>query len=181
MFAAKRNIDSTGNDSINSTGDGANFEINHYTSSVKILNKTYLYGFCVKFSEVEDTTENYDIEIASNIEDKMDYNEITLYKEIFFDCDYYIDDVEAILEEIPRRQRILSKINNKYKRFKMFEKWDNKDELCELVYKDLYRTIENDQSSGDMYLEDAELAIQALMYYSFTKCKLLDPIPKDDR
>ncbi|MEK5069613.1 hypothetical protein [Sporosarcina sp. FSL K6-1508] len=178
MFANKGNIDSTGNNTINNTGERAQFEINHYANPQQILNKTYLYGFCVKFSEVEDTAESYDTEIASDIEEKMDYNEIDLYKEIFFECDHYIDDVEAILEEIPRRQRILSKINNKYKRFKKFEKWNDKDELCEWVYNYLYETIENDQSSGDIFLEDAELAIQALMYYSFTKCKLLDPIPK---
>lgn len=83
MFANKGNIDSTGNNTINNTGERAQFEINHYANPQQILNKTYLYGFCVKFSEVEDTAESYDTEIASDIEEKMDYNEIDLYKEIF--------------------------------------------------------------------------------------------------
>ncbi|RLQ89996.1 hypothetical protein [Falsibacillus albus] len=178
MVGNRRNIDSNGDHTINSTGDGATFEINHYAGQNKILNRTYLFDFCVQFSELEDASEDYDTELTSDFEGKMDYNEIDLYKEIFFECDHYLDDVESILEGIPRRERILKKINTKYKKLKRFSQWENKDEICEGVYQYLFETIENDNKSKDMYLEDAELAIHALMYYAFTKCKLLDPIPK---
>lgn len=177
MFPKKSNIENHGDSAVNNTGDGAKFEIHHHNGSQKILNRTYLYDFCVQFSEVEDNNESYSTEVTSDIEEKMDYNEIELYKEIFFECDHYIDDVELILEGIPRRQRILSKINNKYRRLKAFEKWQSKDQICEWVYNYLIETIENDKNAGDIILEDVELAIHALMYYTFTKCKLLDPIP----
>ncbi|QDP39447.1 hypothetical protein [Radiobacillus deserti] len=178
MVGNKKNIDSQGDNTINNTGEGARFEINHYAGQKKILNRTYLFDFCLKFSEVDDVPDGYDADFTSDFEGKMDYNEIDVYKEIFFECDHYLDDVESILEEIPRRQRILSNINTKYKKLKRFGKWDNKDELCEGVYNYLIETIQNDDNSKDIYLEDAELAIHALMYYAFTKCKLLDPIPK---
>ncbi|MFJ7471655.1 hypothetical protein ACIQWI_24320 [Peribacillus frigoritolerans] len=177
MVGNKRNIDSNGDNSINNTGDGAQFEINNYVGQKKILNRTYLFDFCLKFSEVEDAPEVYDADLTSDFEGKMDYNEIDVYKDIFFECDHYLDDVEIILEGIPRRQRILSNINTKYKKIKRFGQWDNKDELCEGVYDYLIEAIQNDNNSKSIFVEDVELAIHALMYYAFTKCKLLDPIP----
>ncbi|PEC81957.1 hypothetical protein [Bacillus cereus] len=181
MFANKRNIENNGPNAVNNTGDGATFEINYnYTNTPKRLNRTYLYEFCVGFSEVDDSPADYNTERISGIEEKMGYNEIELYKKIFFECDYYIDDVEIILKGIPRRQRILSKISFMYQRFKKFENWENKDELCERVYSTLFEMVENDSNSSEMFLEDAELAIHALMYYAFTKCKLLDPLPKKE-
>lgn len=172
-----KNIDSTGDNTINNTGDGAKFEINNYTGQKRILNRTYLFDFCLKFSEVEDTADSYDGNLTSDFEGKMDYNEIDVYKDIFFECDHYLEDVETILEGIPRRQRILSNINNKYKKLKRFGQWEHKDELCEGVYNYLIEAIQNDNNSELIYVEDAELAIHALMYYAFTKCKLLDPVP----
>jgi hypothetical protein len=177
VLGNKGNIESDGDHAINNTGNGNVFEINYNKSSRIIINRTYLYEFCVKFSSIEDISE-YSIEITSDIEDKMDYNEISVYKELFSECDHYLDDVESILEEIPNRQRILSLINFKYKRLKGLDEWKHKDELCEKVYQYLIHTVGNDQSSSDIILEDAELAIHALMYYAFVKCKLLDPIPK---
>lgn len=178
MFPKNSNIQNQGANAINNTGNDAKFEFNNYNGGQKILNRTYLYDFCFKFSEVEDILESYNTEVTSDIEEKMNHNELDLYKDIFLDCDHYIDDVEAILEEIPKRQRILSTINNKYKRLKKFADWQNKDQLCEWVYEFLIETIENDHNSGNIFHEDVELAIHSLMYYAFTKCKLLDPIPQ---
>jgi phage pi2 protein 07 len=177
MLANKGNIYSDGHGNLNNTGNGNNFKFEYYFNPIKRLNRTYLYDFCVKFAEIEDGNENYNTAVTSDIEEKMNYNEINLYKEIFLECDHYFDDVELILQEIPNRQRILSKIEFQYKRFKNFDKWKNKDELCEKVYRSLLETIENDQNSSNIIIEDAEIAIHALMYYAFVKCKLLDPVP----
>ncbi len=178
MVGNKRNIDNLGDNAINNTGDGATFEINHYNGQNKILNRTYLFEFCMKFSELDDAQEEYDAEVTSDFEGKMNYNEIEVYKEIFFECDHYLDDVELILEEIPRRQRILRNINTRYKKIKGLSQWKSKDQICEGVYEYLLDKIQNDSNSTDIYDEDVELAIHALMYYAFTKCKLLDPIPE---
>jgi hypothetical protein len=177
MFGNKKNIDSTGDNTINNTGDGVNFEINNYIGQKKILNRTYLFEFCLKFSEVEDAPEDYDAILTSDFEGKMNYNEIDVYKDIFMDCDHYLDDVETILEGIPRRQRILSNINTKYKKLKAFGQLENKDEICEGVYNYLIEVVQNDNNSSGFFVEDIDLAIHSLMYYAFTKCKLLDPIP----
>ena len=179
ILGGKGNIDNSGDHGVNNTGDGNEFTINNnYVSKKKGLNRTYLYDFCLEFSLIEDSSENYETEFASDIEEKMNHNEISLYKDIFYQCDHYFDDVELILEEIPKRQKILSTINFKYMRFKTFENYSSKDELCERVYYYLFETIKNDDNSQDIILEDAEFAINALMYYSFVKCKLLDPLPK---
>jgi len=177
MDGDNRNIDSSGDGTINNTGDRAKFEINNYAGQKKILNRTYLFDFCLKFSEVEDVPDDYETNLTSDFEVKMHYNEIDIYKDIFLECDHYLDDVETILKGITRRQRILSKINTKYKKLKGFGKWESKDELCEGVYNYLIESVQNDNNSTNIYVEDVELAIHALMYYAFTKCKLLDPIP----
>ena len=108
----------------------------------------------------------------------MGYNEIVEYQEIFHDVDHYYDDVEMILEEIPKRERILASIKNHHRRLKRSEEWNNKDELCDLVYDCMMDNIKTVDTVSDMTLEDAELGIHVLMYYAFVKCKLLDPVPK---
>lgn len=176
MFGSERNIRDSGPRSINNTGDGNTFVVNPYPP--KNLNRTYLYDFCYKFAEIEDPPEPYDTELPSNIQSKMNYNEINAYRQVFFDVDHYYDDVELILEEIPKRERILSSIKGKYDRFKRSTVWGNKDELCDLIYDFLMERVENDESSNGIIWEDVELGIKALMYYAFVKCKLLDPVPK---
>ncbi|MFU1796434.1 ABC-three component system protein [Paenibacillus azoreducens] len=179
MLGNRGNIESTGLNSVNNTGNGNHFNIQNHLSAARILNRTYLYDFCEKFSMVDDGSDGYNTNITSGINDKIAYNEISLYKDIFKECDHYYEDVESILEEIPKRQRILTNINIQYRRLKELDEWNSKDELCDKVYQYLIQTIENDQNSGNIVVEDVELAIHSLMYYTFVKCKLLDPLPQN--
>lgn len=171
-----KNIKNEGDNGINNTGDNAHIGDKIYFET-KSINRSYLYDFCLKFVEVEDPVNRYSTETPTDIDDKMDYNEIILYKDLFSECDHHYEDVENVLNEIPKRERILSKINNKYKRLKHFTAWQDKDELCEALYCDLIKTIDGSLHSQEIHDEDKELAILSLMYYAFVKCKLLDPIP----
>ncbi|MFJ7698943.1 ABC-three component system protein [Lysinibacillus fusiformis] len=175
MLERNRNIQNPDANSLNNTGDNNNFG-DTYIFSQKSLNRTYLYDFCAKFIELEDGDIEYSTEVPSDIEEKMDFNEIVIYKDIFIECDYYFDDVEAILREFPRRQRILTNINTKYKKFKGFNVWKTKDELCEQIFDSLSETVANDHNSINIMKEDVEIAIHSLMYYAFVKCKILDPL-----
>ncbi|KYG58817.1 ABC-three component system protein [Planococcus maritimus] len=171
-----RNIEGGGDNGTNNTGDHNHFGDNHFHHE-KSLNRSYLYDFCLKFANVENPPENYNTEFANDINDKMCHNEIDLYKDIFLDCDFYLGDVETILADIPNRERILTRINFQYKKFKMQYKTDSKDELCERVFDYLITTVDNDPNAFSIMVEDRDLAIHSLMYHAFVKCKLLDPIP----
>ncbi len=173
VFRNERNIRDTGPQSINNTGDGNKININ---LGGKILNRTLLYDFCLKFSAIDDDV-SYELVVASDIQDKMEYNQIPAYQKIFREVDYYFNDVDYILEQIPKRERILAFINRKYDRLKRTEQWSSKDKLCDLVYDSLFELVASDRNSSEIFWEDVDQAIHALMYYAFVKCKLLDPVP----
>lgn len=171
----KGQIHNEGEAAINNTGDKATITVTNLQQELKTLNRTYLYDFCNKFIELSDDAE-YSTEFASDIDKKISHNKIDLYRNIFLDCDHYLDDVEDILEDIPRRERIISKINVIYQKTRKFDEWKDEDHLCELVYHKLYNTVANDANSSSIKIEDAETAIHSLMYHAFVKCKLLEPV-----
>ncbi|MGE7916676.1 hypothetical protein [Lysinibacillus xylanilyticus] len=169
----------TGN--FNNTGDYPIFgDVTFQLPKPKTLNRTVLYEFCKQFSEstLPEPTTDEEKKLPSGISEKMQYNEISVYKKVFKSCDIYLDDVEDILNQIPKRESIIRKIERLYDHTKIEKKWDDKDQLCKIVFDTLFESVSNDPQSSHLYDEDAELAIEVLMYYAFTKCKLLDPVPK---
>lgn len=145
------------------------------------LNRTLLFDFCEKIISIGIGYDEYEITTATNFDDKIQYNEIEIYKEIFYECDYYLEEVELVLEEIPNRQLVLQKINKIYKKEKKFSKENCKDKLCENVYNILFEQVKSDQNSSSLLIEEVEQSLHLIMYYSFTKCKLLDPMPKEEK
>ena len=174
MYRDERTIRDTGQDSVNNTGDNNTFYINH--GAAKPLNRTLLYDFCEIFSSTVSDT-NYDLVAASDIQEKMDYNEIVAYREIFHEVEHFIDDVATVLDQIPKRELIVASINHLYDRIKRRDQWPDKDGLCDSVYNEMFEMVAADRNSVELYREEAERAIHALMYYAFVKCKILDPVP----
>lgn len=182
VFGDKRiHINTPNNKGIVSTGKSATNNLHIHQHVPQTLNRTFLYDFCEKLISSVIGYDEYEITNATNFDDKIHYNEIDLYKDIFYECDYYLEDVEIMLEEIPNRQIILQKINWIYKKEKKFSVWNCKDQLCENVYMKLFEQIQTDQKSQHLIIEEVELSLHLLMYYSFTKCKLLDPIPEEEQ
>ncbi len=170
-----------GRGNINNTGDNPIFgDVTFQLPRQKTLNRTVLYEFCKQFSEstLPEPIADEESILPSGINEKMQYNEISVYKKVFTSCDIFLDDVEEILNQIPKREKIVRKIERLYDHTKIEKKWDDKDQLCKIVFDTLLETVSTDPQSSSLFDEDAELAIEALMYYAFTKCKLLDPVPK---
>lgn len=172
-----------GRDNINNTGDypifGDIYVVPPPPNPIK-LNRTVLYSFCKQFSEttLPEAIISDSYILPSEIDNKMNYNEIQFYKEVFINCDIYLNDVEDILTQIPKREVIILKIARIYGTKKLKNNWQNKDQLCSSVFDELMKVIINDPQSSHLFNEETELAIEALMYYAFTKCKLLDPVPE---
>lgn len=172
-----------GRNNINNTGDNPFFGDIYVVpppSNPRKLNRTVLYSFCKQFSEttLPEAIISDSHALPSEIDNKMNYNEIQYYREVFINCDIYLNDVEEILIQIPKREVIILKIARIYRTKKLQNNWNNKDQLCSFVFEELMEVITNDPLSGQLFNEETELAIEALMYYAFTKCKLLDPVPE---
>lgn len=163
-----------GDNNLINTGD---VNINNYNSNPGILNRTRLYEFCEQFSFLDDLYEpDYSFELPSDISDKISYNELDEYNEIFKDVSHTLDDVENILSNIPKRGSIIKKIKGIYLNCKIDNKDKSKDQLCKLVFHKLLEQLNYTNSEASLYEEDTYFAIQCLMYYSFTKCQILDRI-----
>lgn len=180
----------TGN--TNNTGDGNTFldingdlTIDLNFSNRKPLNRTALFTFCEAFSEVDSVEDNeFPLASPSKFLKKMDYNELQDYKQIFEGCALYYNDVELVLSQFTRREKIPNSIHKVYKKIlKNYHSEYNADLICYDMAEELLGIIHNDVRSLDEKLgidkEDFELAIDALMYYTFTKCKILRPVPKN--
>lgn len=182
-------IDSRGGKgNINNTGDRNAFVncdtyIDLKSFERKPLNRTALFTFCDYFSNL-DSLEDNDIPLTnpSKFAEKMNYNELVRYKQTFEDCDIYYNEVEIVLSQFSRREKIPNTINKVYNRILDTHPNFISDEICSAIAKELLGIISNDDRSLNSELEldreDFELAIDALMYYTFTKCKILKPVPK---
>lgn len=160
------------NNTIN-TGD------TYYINSPTMLNRTRLYDFCKAFSEIDGLDEpDYSIDLPSDISEKINYNELKEFKEVFLDVSHTLEDVETVLSEIPKRGNVIRKIKGVYLNFKIEKNYKNKDNLCRLVFNELLQIVNTSIDKNELYMEDTYFAIQSLMYYAFTKCQILDKVPK---
>lgn len=157
------------------TGDTIN---KFYSPSAKVLNRTRLYEFCKQFESLNGLDEpDYSMELPSDITDKISYNELDEYKEIFIDVSHTLEDVESILSNIPKRGSIIRRIKGIYLNSKIQNKDTNKDLLCNLVFNELLESVNCSDDETSLFQEDTYFAIQCLMYYAFTKCQILDRVP----
>lgn len=175
-FGGNNNINVTGNNNI--IGDGNTYVEQLVLDEPRFLNKTVLFQFCDIFSSQEfSESSDLELEIPSKFDEKMSYNDLNTYKIIFKECDIYYDDVENILTQFPKREKIIKKINRIYLNIITEENRLSSDSICQKISLRLIEVISQDTRSSPLEIEDVELAIEALMYYTFTKCKILKRVP----
>lgn len=174
MINRERNVSlkNSHNNTIN-TGD------NYYINSPTMLNRTRLYEFCKAFSKIDGLDElDYSIDLPSDITEKINYNELKVFNRIFSDVSHTLEDVETVLSGIPKRGTIIRKIKGVYSNIVIKENYKTKDDLCRMVFEELLQIVNTSFDKDDLYREDTYFAIQSLLYYAFTKCQILDKVPK---
>ncbi len=169
-----KSIQSNGNGNLNNTGYIGQV---HLHTVPKTLNRSYLFDICEKISRLPEAEEEYKLSIPSGIIEKMEYHELVIYRAKFESTDHLLGDVEGILKEFLKPSSIINTVHFIYLEHREAAQWTNKDSLCKLVFEDLKIRLSKDRNAEDFWVEEAEHALYALMYYCFTKCKLLDPIP----
>lgn len=175
MVNRERNASLKGShDNVVNTGD-TNY---YYSNTPPKLNRSRLYEFCKEFVEIEGLEESaYSLVLPSDIADKIEYNELKEYKEIFIDVSHTLEDVDRTLSQIPKRGNIIRRIKSIYLNFQIEKNEVSKNELCRLVFDELFQIIDYSNDENKLYVEDTSFAIQSLMYHAFTKCQILDRVP----
>ena len=156
-------------------------------SNITLINNTIrcnpstLYDLCKKLCEKIDFKEIEGLEYEmynSDWIEKLEYNKIEkVYLNRFKEISLDLDTIEEVVNSLENQDSFIKWINLKYQ--KLCVKFPEKTkeqilvELNEELEKQLQITIKND----NIYtIEELSLNIDRILFYAFTKCKVLDPI-----
>ncbi|UOR13600.1 hypothetical protein [Halobacillus amylolyticus] len=149
----------------------------------KILKRSAIFEVCKIIAELEiDYDEEYSIQKNSDWMEKFDYNEVDLYIEIFDNYSDGYDEVSKVIQHYLNKTIMIKKIRTVYlevEKVRGKEKLDG-DYVIKKVFDRLKEEICYSALIGGSELLDEEVdaAIYMIMFYAFTKCKLLKPVPK---
>lgn len=145
------------------------------------MRRSILYDVCCTLSKAEmNFREEYALHTNSDWIEKIEYNHIEKYKEIFEMYSLYYGVVEEVLERIPKRELLIRNIKTTYVKSKNVNANFSKDEILDIVFNNLSEiVVQSDQFSDDPMLEEEKNeAIHLIMFYAFTKCQLLEIVPR---
>lgn len=175
---SERNIENHGQNNINNTGD--NNTINIYQSNS--LQRSVLATYCQKLldsinaDEIEKDKQDYELSEVSDFEDKMNLNRLNTYRDIFEMVDHNYLAVEEVLNSFPEREKVIKHIRLIYLEQKIaLSDPPDGDLVCLTLSAKLLELLEG-RIPQEYYIESLKIAINSLMYYAFTKCKILQPV-----
>jgi hypothetical protein len=110
----------------------------------------------------------------------MEYNHIEIYADIFNQEAFAYDELDNVMKEFSNRQQMIMKINHTYKMV-LKEHIDNpidNDFILEEVFRRLMKVVDDSSlpEKEQIHLEHKERYIRLIMFYAFTKCKLLKAV-----
>lgn len=158
----RKQSNSVSNQSVLNNGNNntTSYQIINLNDDKPIASISLIYEVCKVISEIEfEVTESYFIERNSEWNAKIEYNEIQICRAIFQDQYLSYDKVEKALKTIPKRDLIVRNIRTIYQREKV--KYENKDDVLDLVFETLTRLVVTSEiSSGyELYEEEKNDAI----------------------
>lgn len=150
----------------------------------KILKRSVIFDVCKIIAELDiDYVDEYSIQNNSDWMEKFEYNKVDLYIEIFDNYSDGYDEVSKVLHGYLKKLIMIKKIRTVYLEV---EKVREKEKLDgDYVIKQVFNRLKEEVctraliSGSDLLDEEVDEAIYLIMFYAFTKCKLLKPVPKD--
>lgn len=145
------------------------------------MKRSVLYDVCCTLSKAEmNDREEYALHTNSDWLEKIEYNDIDEYKDVFEMYSFYYGVVEEVLKQIPKREVLIRNIKTIYRKNKRIHFNCTKDEILDAVFNELSEiVVQSDQFSDEGLLEEEKCeAIYLIMFYAFTKCQLLDVVPR---
>lgn len=158
---------------------------NFSSQTPKILKRSAIFDVCKIIAELDiDYDDEYSIQNNSDWMEKFEYNKVDLYVEIFDNYSDGYDEVSNVLHGYLKKTIMVKKIRTVYLEI---EKVREKEKLDgDYVVKQVFNRLKEEvwysalTSESDLLDEEVDAAIYMIMFYAFTKCKLLKPVPKDD-
>jgi len=178
-MAAKELTATGGDGSINIAGDGNTASILQYEA----FQRTWLYDICLVIKEASiplDDDDNFSIKMNSDWLEKLEYNQVKIYAEIFQQDSYAFDQLEDVIKDFPNSVEMIRKVRHIY----LFvekereSKSEDGDYVLEQVFKQLSQLVDesNRPIEKQIPLEEKERYIKLVMFYVFTRCQLLKKV-----
>ncbi|MBC1484159.1 hypothetical protein HCJ58_00040 [Listeria sp. FSL L7-1509] len=175
----QRNKAQSGDYSISSVGDGNAISI--FNGSIpKTIKRSIVFDVCMLIAETElDYVDEYSIRENVDWNEKLEFNRVGIFVDIFENYSNGYTEVEKILRGYTKREVMVKKIHTIYlKKEKEREKLDkDSDFVLEEVFNQIKENICSvyflSDSADTLIDEEVDEAIYLIMFYVFTKCKLL--------
>lgn len=178
-MGAKYSYVTGGDGSINIDGDGNTATILQYEE----FQRTFLYEVCLAIKEANihlDDDDSFSIKMNSDWLEKLEYNQVKIYAEIFKQESYSFDKLEEVIKSFPNSVEMIRKVRHIY----LFVEKDREsksedgDYVLEEVFKQLVQLVDesNRPIEKQMPLEEKERYIKLVMFYVFTRCQLLKKV-----
>lgn len=176
----------SGDNGISLVGDNNKLSTFNFGSQTpRILNRSAIFDVCKTIAELDiEYDDEYSIQSNSNWMEKFEYNEVDLYIEVFDNYSDGYDEVSKVLQSYMKKTVMVKKVRTVYlevEKVRKKEKFDG-DYVIEQVFRRLKEEVCYSAliSESDLLDEEVDEAIYLIMFYVFTKCKLLKPVPKGE-
>lgn len=151
----------------------------------RILRRSAIFDICKIIAELDiEYDDEYSIQSNSDWMEKFDYNNVQHYVKIFDNYSDGYDEVSKVLNGYLKKTIMVKKICTVYLEVEKVREQENLD--GDYVIKQVYLRLKEEVcyndliNNSDLLDEEVDQAIYLIMFYAFTKCKLLKPVPKGE-
>lgn len=160
----------------NQYGEGSTQIIN---ISEIVVKKSTIYEFCKIFSTMasEIKSEENISNVSMEWEQKMILNELVEYKNIFDEVCINYDTISDALEELGMQSPLIETIINEYRRIKIIHSGETNEYQLVVLHETLFKiTNESRITNEKICTEEIKKAIDSIIFYVFSKCKILKSV-----
>lgn len=175
----------SGDNGTSIVGDGNTVtSIKFDQNTPKILSRSLISDVCKTIAEMDiDYDDYYSIQQNSDWMKKFEYNNVGIYVDIFDNYSDGYDEVSKVLQGNMKKSAMVMKIRTIYLKI---DSSKPEDADGDYIVSQVFDVLKNEVCCRELISpiglldEDVDAAIYLIMFYAFTKCKLLKPVPKDE-
>ncbi|UYT10393.1 hypothetical protein [Lactococcus garvieae] len=179
MISSTRAV--SGDGGISGVGETVSIVQNNFSSDIpRILKRSVIFDICQIIAESDiNYDDDYSIQHNSDWMEKLSYNNVEVYVDIFDNYSDGYKEISDILQHYIHTTKMVKKIRTVYLEHRGYDDNINGDQIIKEVFECLKEEIcDRSQLTGlDLVDEEVDEAIYLIMFYAFTKCKLLKPVP----
>ena len=124
----------------------------------------------------------YDITHNSEWIGKLEYNKISdYYNKRFLEVSLDIDTIEIVINSLENQDNFIKWLHKRYRMLCIKFPQKNKEEILVELNEELENMLKDAQKNDNIDIEELSLNIDKILFYGFTKCKILEPVPKRAR